>query len=119
MGVRGSVSRDLIRAGSIEDTIDPVAPKAVDEAELIKVINQYEASRREGTLTTFRYLGQYLSDPRNSHIIDARNIHAKLNELVASGILIQEVSKFDDGGEIRITKLDRTNPAVITALSTG
>jgi hypothetical protein len=125
MGVRGSVSRDLIRAGSIEDTIDPVALndpatlKAVDEAHLIKLINQYEASRREGTLTTFRYLSQYLSDPRNAHIIDPRYINAKLNELVASGILVQEISKFEDGGEIRITKLDRTNPAVLAALSTS
>lgn len=116
MGVRGSVSRDLVRAATHEDTLEPLEAAQVDEMQLIRLIEQYESSRRPGTYPTFGYLSQYVSSPRNVDLIRPQHVQAKLNDLVSEGILCQEMVTLDDGKEIRVTRLDRTHPMVVSAL---
>lgn len=117
VGVKGSVSRDLVRAATIEDTLEPLEATQVDELMLIRLIDQYETSRRPGTYPTFGYLAQYVSSPRNIDLIRPQHVQAKLNDLVSEGILCQEMVTLEDGKEIRVTRLDRTHPMVASAFN--
>lgn len=117
MGVQGSISRELVRAAGHEVLLEPVASAGIDEAKLIRLIDQYEASRRPGALPTFRFLSQYLSDGRNATVIPSQTVGAKLNELVARSVLVQSLVTVEDGREVRVTKLDRDHPEVIAALN--
>lgn len=116
MGVRGSISRDLVRAAGREDFLEPAVTTDANDSSVIKLIDQYEASRRPGTLPTFGYLRDYLCHERNAAIINAATVQSKLNDLVAQGILVQEVVNLEDGRQVRVTKLNRTDSAVIEAL---
>jgi uncharacterized LabA/DUF88 family protein len=117
MGVQGSISRDLVKAAGREVLLEPIAIAPIDEGKLIRLIDQYEATRRPGALPTFRFLSQYLSDPRNAAVIPSQTIGAKLNELVARNLLVQSIVPVEDGREVRVTKLDREHPEVTAALT--
>lgn len=116
MGVRGSVSRELVRAAGRVEFIEPVVEEDVDEARLIRLINEYETSRRPGTYPTFRFMSEYISHERNHATIRPELVRSKLNDLVARGVLCQETVDLEDGRQIRITKLDRSHPEVVSAL---
>ncbi len=115
-GVPGSVSRDLIRAASIEDTIEPAAAVEIDEPKLIRIIYNYEESRRPGILPTFRYLLQYVSDPRNYEVISAQLAPSKLNDFVRRGVLEQFETEGNAGTPVRVTRLNHEDPLVLEAL---
>jgi hypothetical protein len=117
MGVRGSVSRDLVRAaGGREVLLEPVQ-NSTDEKALIRLIDRYESSRHPGTLPTFNYLSQYIANPRNAELISPQTVSATLNDLIQRELLVQEVVDIEDGRQIRITKLSRDHPLVVDALS--
>lgn len=116
MGVPGSVSRDLVRAAGREDQLDVASVPAVDEARLIRLIDEYERSRRPGTLPVFRFMKEYVSHPRNEDLIKPQFVENKLSQFVASGILVQRLVDLDDGRQVKTTQLDRTHPAVMQAL---
>ncbi|HXH20775.1 MAG TPA: NYN domain-containing protein [Dehalococcoidia bacterium] len=115
-GVPGSISRDLIRAANIEDSIEPVAPVEIDEHKLIRIIYNYEESRRPGILPTFRYMLQYVSDPRNIDVISPQLAPSKLNDFVRSGILEQFETQGNAGTPVRVTRLNHEHPTVKEAL---
>lgn len=117
MGVPGSVSRELVRAAGSEEQLQPMAPAVIRDDLVIRIIDRYESSRREGTYPTFRYMSQYLQHPSNNDVIPAQLVHGKLNELLEAGILIQTVIALENGNEITTTRLERTHPDVISALS--
>jgi hypothetical protein len=116
MGVRGSVSRELVRAAGRVELIEPVVEEDVDEARLIRLINEYESSRRPGTYPTFGFMSQYIAHERNAAVIRPELVRSKLNDLVARGVLCQETVDLEDGRQIRVTKLDRSHPEVVSAL---
>lgn len=115
-GVPGSISRDLIRAATIEDSIEPAEPGEVDEQKLIRIIYNYETSRRPGILPTFRYLLQYVSDARNYEVISPQMASSKLNDLVRRGVLEQFETEGNAGSTVRVTRLNHEDPLVQEAL---
>jgi uncharacterized LabA/DUF88 family protein len=115
-GVPGSISRDLIRAATIEDSIEPAEPVEIDETALIRIIYSYEESRRPGILPTFRYLLQYVSDPRNYNVISAQLAPSKLNDFVRRGLLEQFETEGNAGTTVRVTRLNHEDALVREAL---
>jgi len=116
MGVPGSVSRDLVRAAGREDPLEIAAAPEVDDARLIRLIDDYERSRRPGTLPVFRFLKEYVCHPKNADLIKPQFVESKLSEYVASGILVQRLVELEDGRTVKTTQLDRANPTVAQAL---
>jgi hypothetical protein len=96
--------------------LEPAIEQPVDEARLIRLIDQYEASRREGTYPTFGYMSQYVANPRNVDVIRPLYVQSKLNAFVADCLLEQEMVQLDDEREIRVTRLNRQHPVVLAAL---
>ncbi len=117
-GVPGSISRDLVRAAGNEDPLDAVAMDEVDvdENSVIRIINNYEVSRKLGILPTFRYLVTYVSDLRNNHIISPQIVPGKLNDFVRRGILEQYEAIGNAGTPVRVTRLNREDSLVCEAL---
>jgi hypothetical protein len=116
MGVPGSVSRELVRAAGFEEPLEPQVTTMKDYGPLIRLIDQYESSRREGALPVFRFLSQYLGHPRNENVIRPQVIQPVLTELVNQGILVQSKAMTPDGHELTTTQLDRLHPLVTVAL---
>jgi uncharacterized LabA/DUF88 family protein len=115
-GVPGSTSRDLARAANIEDPVEPAEPAEIDEHKLIRIIYNYEESRRPGILPTFRYMLQYVSDPRNLDVISPQLAPNKLNDLVRRGVLEQFETEGSAGTPVRVTRLNHDDPLVKEAL---
>lgn len=115
-GVPGSTSRDLIRAATHEDSVEPATPVEIDEERLIRIIYDYETSRRPGILPTFRYIVQYVSDPRNASVISPQLAPSKLNDLVRRGVLEQFETEGNAGTTVRVTRLNHEDDLVKTAL---
>jgi uncharacterized LabA/DUF88 family protein len=115
--VPGSVSRDLIEAAGIEDPLEAAVVTSDDEAEIIRILVQYEDSRYEGVLPTFRNAADYVKHPANH--IDPSIVESVLNELVQRGVLVQTLEETREGQPIRTTRLDRSNPEVAEALGEG
>ena len=113
MGVAGSVSRDLVKAAGNEDPIDVSSLPDVDEGKLVRLIDEYEASRRPGTLPVFRFMKEYVSHPRNHEIIGPEFVEGKLSDFVKRGVLVQEAVELDNGQVVKTTKLNRANDLVI------
>jgi uncharacterized LabA/DUF88 family protein len=114
--VPGSVSRDLVRAAGKEDPIEPAATDGVEDSDVIRLIDRYESSRREGVYPTFGKLLEYVTHPSNASIVDARIAQGLLTEFVEDGLLVQEQIVLPDGRELRTTRLDRSHPDVAEAL---
>ena len=115
-GVPGSVSRELVRAASSVDPIEPVEARDVDEFALIQIIDRYEMSLPDGVYPTFGRMLPYVADPRNSQVISPQLVQQKLNDLVQRGVLIQEQIALSDGRELRVTRLNHDDPSVADAL---
>jgi uncharacterized LabA/DUF88 family protein len=115
-GVPGSVSRELVRAASDVDNIEPAVQTAVDEAALIQIIDRYELSLPDGVYPTFGRMLQYVADSRNSNVINPQLVQQKLNELVQRNILVQEQIVLSDGRELRVTKLNHDDDFVADVL---
>ncbi len=117
-GVPGTISRDLVRAAGNEDPLDAIALEDVeiDEVKVIRVINNYEVSRKPGILPTFRYLVTYVSDPRNNYIIIPQLVPGKLNDFVRRGVLEQYEAIGNAGTPVRVTRLNREDSLVKEAL---
>ena len=116
-GVEGSTSRELVRAANVEDPLAPVAAPDVDLGELVRIIDRFEATRREGVEPTFNALHRYLQDERNAPIIRPEVVQAKLNELIAEGLFEQYMAISSNGGEFRVTRLNRDHELVREALT--
>jgi uncharacterized LabA/DUF88 family protein len=118
-GVPGSVSRALVEAaGGNADPIDiakvPDDPEI--DLEIVRRINEFELSRRNGVLPVFRWMAEYLKHERNWDLIPPELVEGKLSELKARGILRQELVIGSNGETVRTTALDRFHPLVEQAL---
>lgn len=119
-GVPGSVSRALIEAaGGNADPIEiaqlPDDPEI--DKELIRRINEFEMSRRNGVLPVFRWMAEYLKHERNRSLIAPELVEGKLSEFKERGILRQEMTLGSNGEPVRTTQLDRFHPLVQEALA--
>lgn len=116
-GVPGSVSRDLIRAGTSEDPVEPTeAPVQQDDSEVIRLIARFEDSLHSGYVPTFNGILKYVMHPNNTDIIHPSLVQAKLGDLVERGVLEQFQDETGGGRPIRITQLDRYHSEVEAAL---
>lgn len=116
--VPGSVSRDLVRAAGNEDSLTPAQPsQPIDRAALIRLIDNFESSRRPGVFPVFGHLIRFIGDDRNSHVVRAEFAHHAINELLADGVMVQYRDQTADGTPIRVTCLDRGHPEVQAALN--
>ena len=118
-GVPGSISRDLARAATAVDALEPVAEGPVNEAGLIRLVDRYEQTLREGVRPTFGRLLAYVSDPRNSDVVGSQVAQNTLNEMVEAGILRQYQEQLPDGRALRVTELARDHPEVVAAVGEG
>ncbi len=118
-GVPGSVSRALVEAAG--GNADPIEiSKAPDdpeiEKEIIRRINEFEVTRRNGVLPVFRWMAEYLKHERNRDLIAPELVEGKLSEFKNQGILRQELTIGSNGDTVRTTSLDRFHPLVQEAL---
>ena len=114
-GVPGSLSQDLVQAGSIDDPLQVIDSLARDK-QLIQKIDYYEVTRHEGFYPTFSNLTKFLQHPVNHQMIDPNFVQAKLSQFVADGILHREVIITEQGRELTVTRLQRDHPLVQEAL---
>jgi hypothetical protein len=115
-GVPGSLSHDLVQAGSIDDPIEVASVYDRDKA-LIRKIDYYELTRHEGFYPTFSNLSRFLQHPVNHQMIDPNFVQAKLSQFVADSVLEREVIVTELGRELTVTRLNRTHPLVEEALA--
>jgi uncharacterized LabA/DUF88 family protein len=114
-GVPGSLSHDLVQAGSIDDPLEVTSAYDRDKA-LIRKINYYEITRHDGFYPTFSNLSRFLQHPVNHQMIDPNYVQAKLSQFVAENILQREVIMTELGRELTVTRLNRDHPLVQEAL---
>jgi uncharacterized LabA/DUF88 family protein len=115
-GVPGSISRELSRAATSVDPVEPAAVRDVDELALIRVIDRYEGSLPEGVLPTFGRMLAYVADIRNADVIPGAVVQQRLNDFVQRGVLVQGQVELGDGRQLRVTRLSDTHPLVEEAL---
>jgi uncharacterized LabA/DUF88 family protein len=114
-GVPGSMSHDLVQAGSIDDPLEVTSVYDRDKA-LIRKIDRYEVTRHEGFYPTFSNLARFLQHPVNHQMIDPNYVQAKLSQFVAENVLEREVIMTEMGRELTVTRLNRENSLVQEAL---
>jgi uncharacterized LabA/DUF88 family protein len=114
-GVPGSLSHDLVQAGSIDDPLEVTSAYDRDKA-LIRKIDYYEITRHDGFYPTFSNLSRFLQHPVNHQMIDPNYVQAKLSQFVAENILQREVILTELGRELTVTRLNRDHPLVQEAL---
>lgn len=119
VAVAGSLSRELSRAATYIELLEPGETPDIDDAALIRIIDRYECGLREGFLPTFAHMQRYIEHPQNADVIPAGMVQATMNRLVADGILVQEQTTTAEGAAIRVTRLDRDHPEVLAALFAG
>ena len=115
-GVPGSLSHDLVQAGSVDDALEVISAYERDKA-LIRKIDYYEMTRHEGFYPTFSNLSRFLQHPVNHQMIDPNYVQAKLSQFVTDNILEREVIMTELGRELTVTRLNRDHPLVDEALS--
>lgn len=115
-GVPGSLSQDLVQAGSIDDPLEVISSHDRDKA-LIRKIDYYEVTRHEGFYPTFSNLTRFLQHPVNHQMIDPNFVQAKLSQFVTDGVLEREVITTELGRELTVTRLNREHPLVHEALA--
>jgi uncharacterized LabA/DUF88 family protein len=115
-GVPGSLSHDLVQAGSVDDPLEFTSAYDRDKA-LIRKIDYYEVTRHEGFYPTFSNLSRFLQHPVNHQMIDPSFVHAKLSQFVAEGVLEREVIMTELGRELTVTRLNREHELVGEALA--
>src|SRR6266536_1375136 len=115
-GVPGSMSYDLVQAGTIDDPLEVVSAYDRDLA-LIRKIDHYEMTRHEGFYPTFSNLSKFLQHPVNHQMIDPGFVQTRLSQLVAENILEREVILTELGRELTVTRLNRQHPRVCEALA--
>jgi hypothetical protein len=115
-GVPGSLSSDLVQAGSIDDPLEVVDGVSRDR-QLIRKIDYYEVTRHEGFYPTFSNLTKFLQHPVNHQMIDPNFVQTKLSQFVADGVLFREVIITEQGRELTVTRLHREHALVQDALS--
>lgn len=115
-GVPGSLSQDLVQAGSIDDPLEVANSYDRDKA-LIRKIDYYEVTRHEGFYPTFSNLTRFLQHPVNHQMIDPNFVQAKLSQFVTDGVLEREVITTELGRELTVTRLNREHPLVREALA--
>jgi uncharacterized LabA/DUF88 family protein len=115
-GVPGSLSHDLVQAGSLDDALEVISAYDRDKA-LIRKIDYYEMTRHEGFYPTFSNLTRFLQHPVNHQMIDPNFVQAKLSQFVADGILEREVIVTELGRELTVTRLNREHHLVREALA--
>lgn len=118
-GVPGSISRALVEAAG--GNADPVeiaqAPEDPEvDRELVRRINEFELTRRNGVLPVFRWMSEYLKHDRNHMLIAPELVEGKLSEFKERGLLRQEMTLGSNGEPVRTTSLDRFHPLVQEAL---
>lgn len=115
-GVPGSLSHDLVQAGSFDDPLEVTSAHDRDKA-LIRKVDYYEITRHEGFYPTFSNLTRFLQHPVNHQMIDPGYVQAKLSQFVADGVLEREVIITELGRELTVTRLCREHPLVSEALA--
>jgi hypothetical protein len=116
-GVPGSVSRELTRAASSEDPVEPTAPTVeLDDASVIRLIARFEDSLHSGYVPTFNGILKYVMHPNNVEVIHPSLVQAKLGDYVERGVLEQFQDETGGGRPIRVTQLDRYHQDVEAAL---
>jgi uncharacterized LabA/DUF88 family protein len=115
-GVPGSLSQDLVQAGTVDDPIEVASVYDRDKA-LIRKIDYYEMTRHEGFYPTFSNLSRFLQHPVNHQMIDPSFVQAKLSQFVTDTVLEREVIMTELGRELTVTRLNREHPLVVEALS--
>lgn len=119
-GVPGSVSRALVESAGGENDpleISKISDDPEVELELIRRINEFELTRRNGVLPVFRWMAEYLKHERNRDLIVPELVEGKLSELKNRGVLRQELTIGSNGDTVRTTSLDRFHPLVQEALA--
>lgn len=114
-GVPGSLSQDLVQAGSLDDPLEVATPYDRDKG-LIRKIDYYEYTRHEGFYPTFSNLARFLQHPVNHQMIDPSFVQAKLSQFVTDNVLVREVILTEQGRELTVTRLNREHPLVADAL---
>lgn len=115
-GVPGSLSHDLVQAGTIHDPIE-IASTYDRDKSLIRKVHYYEMTRHEGFYPTFSNLSRFLQHPVNHQMIDPNFVQAKLSQFVTDGVLEREVIVTELGRELTVTRLNREHELVKEALS--
>lgn len=118
-GVPGSISRALVEAaGGNADPLEIAHPPDDPEIdrELVRRINEFELTRRNGVLPVFRWMAEYLKHDRNHGLIPPELVEGKLSEFKERGLLRQEMTLGSNGEPVRTTSLDRFHPMVQEAL---
>jgi uncharacterized LabA/DUF88 family protein len=115
-GVPGSLSHDLVQAGSVDDPIEVTSAYDRDKM-LVRKIDYYEMTRHEGFYPTFSNLAKFLQHPVNHQMIDPNFVQAKLSQFVADGVLEREVIMTEMGRELTVTRLNRVHGLVQEALA--
>jgi uncharacterized LabA/DUF88 family protein len=115
-GVPGSLSHDLVQAGTHDDPLEVTSARDRDKA-LIRKIDYYEMTRHEGFYPTFSNLSRFLQHPVNHQMIDPSFVQAKLSQFVADGILEREVIMTELGRELTVTRLNRAHGLVDESLA--
>jgi hypothetical protein len=115
-GVPGSLSHDLVQAGTVDDPLEVTSSHDRDKA-LLRKIDYYEATRHEGFYPTFSNLTRFLQHPVNHQMIDPNFVQAKLSQFVAESILEREVIVTELGRELTVTRLNREHELVTEALA--
>ena len=115
-GVPGSLSQDLVQAGSTDDPLEVASSYDRDKA-LIRKIDYYEVTRHEGFYPTFSNLSRFLQHPVNHQMIDPNFVQQKLSQFVADGVLEREVITTELGRELTVTRLNRDHVLVAEALA--
>jgi uncharacterized LabA/DUF88 family protein len=114
-GVPGSLSHDLVQAGSVDDPMEVTSAYDRDKM-LVRKIDYYEMTRHEGFYPTFSNLSKFLQHPVNHQMIDPNFVQAKLSQFVADGVLDREVIMTEMGRELTVTRLNRVHALVQEAL---
>jgi uncharacterized LabA/DUF88 family protein len=114
-GVPGSLSHDLVQAGSADDPIEVTSAYERDKM-LVQKVDHYEMTRHEGFYPTFSNLTKFLQHPVNHQMIDPNFVQPKLSQFVAEGVLEREVIMTEMGRELTVTRLNRAHPLVQEAL---
>jgi hypothetical protein len=114
-GVPGSLSHDLVQAGTVDDPLEVTSAYDRDKALICK-IHYYEITRHEGFYPTFSNLSRFLQHPINHQMIDPNYVQAKLSQLVAENVLERQVIMTELGRELTVTRLNREHLLVQEAL---